>query len=356
MKIAILGTQGIPNKYGGFEQLVEYLVQNNDKQIQYIVFCSSKNYETKIDNYNGAKLVYLPFSANGLSSIVYDILSIIISLKYDKILLLGSSGALILPFLGGLKKKIILNIGGLDWQRSKWTLFVQKILKSFEKTAILNSGKLVSDNLGIKNYILNEYGRESVLIEYGGDHIQNISIEHNDLTKYPFLNGKYALAVARIQPDNNVEMIIEAFVTLKNINLVLIGNWKNSTFGIELKSKYINYSNILLIDAIYDNRVIDLIRSNCYLYIHGHSAGGTNPSLVEAMSFPLTIISYASIYNKFTTENKALYFNNSIELSNIVQNIELYNLDNIKNDLKEIAYRRYKWSIISEKYKELFNE
>jgi glycosyltransferase involved in cell wall biosynthesis len=138
--------------------------------------------------------------------------------------------------------------------------------------------------------------------------------------------------------------------------LVIVGNWKNSEYGIELKVTFSNIPNIHLYDPIYNQREIDLIRGNAALYIHGHSAGGTNPSLVEAMYLGLPIMSFDVSYNKTTTENKAIYFSSSavlIKQLNITSETEL---EYLRNEMKSIALRRYTWDVIASQYAVLIKE
>jgi len=355
-KISIIGTCGIPNKYGGFEELAENLVKYLSNYYDIKVFCSSRHNKNGPKIYNGARLKYLPLKANGIESIFYDLISLLLSVFDDKILLLGCSGGLLMPFLFFLRKKIILNIGGLEWQRSKWPKMAQKFLKISERVAIYLSKVIVSDNKAIKEYIKNEYGRDSYLIEYGGDTAFSVTCTDEDYKKYPFLKKKYALGIARIQEDNNVEIILKAFLTYYNFPIVFIGNWDNSRYGRKLFNKYKSDKNIILLESIYDKRILNLIRSNCYVYLHGHSAGGTNPSLVEIMYLGKPIIAYASKFNLYTTENKALYFYDLNSLIDILNSLESINLDNIKEEMKKIAEEKYKWEIISNKYKILFDD
>lgn len=351
-KIAIVGIQGVPNKYGGFETLVEFLIEYLHEDFEIVVYCSSREYKKKQRYYKKARLIYLPFSANGIQSIIYDSLSILISLKYDKILVLGSSGGILFPLLKPFKKKIVLNIGGQDWKRAKWSPLVQKFLKTSERLAILNSNCIISDNKGIQNYIKKEYKKESHLIEYGGDQVEKIEKSIWDLQEYEFLSFRYAFTVTRIQKDNNIELILSAFSNNVDLPIVIVGNWKSSNYGISLKHKYSSKENIILLDAIYDKRKLNLLRSNCEVYIHGHSAGGTNPSLVEAMFLSLPIFAYRSGFNENTTENKAIYFSNAEELNQQIRNRSNLNLSKIGESMLEIAKRRYQWKIITNKYKE----
>jgi glycosyltransferase involved in cell wall biosynthesis len=140
------------------------------------------------------------------------------------------------------------------------------------------------------------------------------------------------------------------------MNLVIVGNWNNSKYGIALKESYKDIKNILLLDPIYNQREIDLIRSNATLYIHGHSAGGTNPSLVEAMYLSLPVIAFNVSYNKTTTENKALYFSSSENLVTHLESISEFKLQELRKEMKTVANRRYTWDVISKQYELLIKE
>jgi glycosyltransferase involved in cell wall biosynthesis len=354
MKLAIVGTQGIPNNYGGFETLAEYLVEYLAKEIDITVFCSSKDIDVKLPYYKGAKLKYIPVTSHGSFGIVYDSISLLLAAtKYDKILFLGFGGGFVMPFLKKYKSKIILNIGGLDWKREKWSTFAQKVIKRAEEQLVKNSGNIVSDNLGIQQYIKEEYGKESILIAYGGDQAKKREITKDWLRKYLFLKSDYAFSVTRIQPDNNIDMILEAFADQTILPLVMVGNWDSSSYGKETRAKFSGKENLILLDAIYDREKLDVLRSNCKIYIHGHSAGGTNPSLVEAMHLGLPVFAFASGYNEYTTKNKAIYFRDKAELISLINKYRLINLEQIGNNLKQIAEKDYVWSLIADKYKKV---
>jgi hypothetical protein len=172
MRISIIGTAGIPARYGGFETLAENLVKNKISDIQYTVFCSAKLYQKQQSEYLGARLKYINVKANGIYSIWYDLISMLLSLRSDVMLILGVSGSLFLPIIRLLYRgKIITNIDGIEWKRNKWNRFARFILRMSEKTAVKFSDVLIGDNQGILDYIIQEYNKEAVLIEYGADHV-----------------------------------------------------------------------------------------------------------------------------------------------------------------------------------------
>lgn len=357
MKVSIIGTVGVPAKYGGFETLVDQLIRHNQTEdLQYAVFCSRKSYKDERWVYHGAKTEYIPLNANGIQSILYDIISLIkANKKSDAILILGVSGCVFLPvFRLFSKKKLIINIDGLEHKRDKWNKWIRKFLKFSEKMAVKYGDVIVADNKGIQDYVTKEYGVESELIAYGGDHVlENIEEDstNNILTKYNLKKNQYSLGICRIEPENNVHLILEAFENAKK-PIVFIGNWDKSEYGKELVNKYQSSDYVKITPACYDITVLNVLRSNCQFYIHGHSAGGTNPSLVEAMFFGRPLIAFDCIYNRETTENKADYFKDVNSLKSIISS----NRNFIENGeiMKEIAEDKYKWSYISKQYESLY--
>jgi len=350
-KIAIIGTNGIPSKYGGFETLVEYLAEYLGTQYDITIYCSSKTSIDKKSFYKNCKLEYIPLNANGWQSIIYDIVSIFKShKKFDKILVLGCSGSIVMPLLLNYRNKFIMNLGGLDWQRSKWGFYTRKFLKFSEKMAVKYSGDVISDNLGIKEYLRKEYNCDSILITYGGDQVEKIAPQNSHLEKYPFLKSGYAFSVARIQPDNNIDMLLESFDETSPFPIVIVGNWHHSTYGKNILKKFINHPNIILLNAIYDQKELNILRSNCKVYLHAHSAGGTNPALVEAMNLSLPILTYDCVYNRYTTNSKALYFADSEELSKKIKSLSEDDLNTLGKNMYAIAKDIYQWEKIAKLY------
>ena len=353
-KVAIIGTQGIPANYGGFETLVENIIGDNcSNDIQYTVFCSSKDMPSKIKEHKGARLKYVPLRANGVQSIPYDIMSMMRSIRgYDTILILGVSGCIFLPvFKLFCRKKVIVNIDGLEYRRAKWKGWVKKFLKFSEKCAVRFANVIITDNKGIQDYVKQEYKKETTLIAYGGDHaLIDLAQERETeiLKQYGLEAGGYSMSVCRIEPENNCHMTLEAFKNSKE-KLVFIGNWHRNDYSRKLKEEYSKYSNITLLNSIYDLDILYTLRKNTRYYIHGHSAGGTNPSLVEAMFFGRPILSFDVIYNRETTKNKAHYYTNADDLQQLIK----LGVDNGK-ELKQIASEEYTWSKIAKEYEALY--
>lgn len=353
-KIAIIGTVGVPASYGGFETLVENMIgKNASEDVEYLVYCSGKSYKERLVSYKGAKLDYISLKANGFQSTPYDIISMIKTTnKFDVALVLGVSGCIFLPiFRLWFKKKLIVNIDGLEHRRGKWGKFAKWFLLKSEAMAVKYADVIIADNKGIQDYVTETYHKDSVMIAYGGDHVEReVSGEKQQevLRKYGVKSGDYAISVCRIEPENNCHVILEAF-SKTNKNLIYIGNWERSEYGRELKEKYSKCPNINVHSPEYDLDTLYVLRSNAKEYIHGHSAGGTNPSLVEAMFFGKPILAFDVLYNRATTCEKAYYFKNTEELVSLLSQEDLNG-----KAMHEIAQEQYTWKIIASQYEALY--
>lgn len=360
LRVAVIGTTGLPARYGGFETLAHHLVDQLGEEMDFTVYCSNKYFAkstSRLSVFNGAKLVYLPLNANGYQSILYDMISILHAIrKSDVLLVLGVSGAMLLPFVKMFsKKKILVNIDGQEWKRPKWNWVAKKILGFSEKLAVRYADVVISDNVVIQKYVQDCYGLTNVnLIEYGGDHVCKQPLTAMHLENFPFLNEPYAFNVSRIEPENNIHMILDAFSRAPHQKLVMVGLWNHGEYGMKLRDKYSNFSNIHLLDPIYDQDQLNALRSNANFYVHGHSAGGTNPSLVEAMCLGLPILSYGIDYNRETTNHRARYFNNPEELLNQLHFFTEEDLSRMGIELQQYGLQKYAWPRIASLYAAAF--
>jgi glycosyltransferase involved in cell wall biosynthesis len=350
--LAIVGTVGLPANYGGWETLVENIISPLTNEYNVTVFCSSKRYKKKPTEYLDAKLEYINLDANGVQSIFYDIASLWKARKFDNVLILGTSGCIALPIFRAITNcKYFLNIDGLEWKRQKWSFVAKSYLRLSEYFGCKSSHELISDNAVIRDYILDTYSRRSHLIAYGGDRPD--TAENGDVEVSQEERKPYFFSVCRIEPENNTHLILEAFKVHDDADLIFVGNWDSSNYGRSMRELYGSEKNITLLDPIYDRDALDFYRENCIAYLHGHSAGGTNPSLVEAMSLGLPIFSFDVNFNRETTENEALYFKDVPELIELVVRAELATLVPLRSRMKEIADRRYTWGSVSGLYVEL---
>lgn len=356
-RIAIIGTVGVPGNYGGFESLAENLVNYNTAAADgpaLSVYCSANAFPDRPKHHGSAQLRYIPLDANGPQSILYDALSLFDAVRRgeNRLLLLGVSGALVLPLVRLVSRaRIITNIDGIEWKREKWKGLAKAILRASEWAAVRFSHQVIADNQAIADYVSGTYDRACEVISYGGDHA--IATEPDSAATVG-LPSSYALALCRIEPENNVAMILEAFSGL-DMPLVFVGNWKKSEYGRKLEARYAGHPTITIHDPVYEPRRLRAIRERASIYIHGHSAGGTNPSLVEMMHFGIPVLAHGCTFNRYSTEGRARYFESAHELAELLRKLIPADAAQIGFDMREIAQRKYTWDQIGKAYFDLLD-
>lgn len=358
-KIHIVGTHGVPARYGGFETLADFLCQNLKDDFELTVYCSAHKYPLKEKEYHGAKLKYISLEANGFKGIFYDLITYAQALLSADVILylspVGSGFMTPLKFLTG--KKVIVNHGGLnEWEREKLSTIQKMWAKFNHRIAARYSDFNISDNFLYQKSLKYNFKANSNVIRYGADHVNKIKlIDSRFKDKYLFVKDNYAVSVSRAQLDNNIHIVLEAFETFSTYKIVLVSNWSISKYGIDLKEKYSGHPNMILLDAIYDKEELDYIRGNALVYIHSHSRCGTAPSLVEAMYLKNAIISFDVQTNRETTKNKAIFFSSAVSLTEELNRLELKDLTLNKETMFDIASKEYTWKTISNQYKVLIN-
>lgn len=354
MKVAIIGSVGVPASYGGFETLVDNLARYHEAQgmdCELTIYCSAKVYHERPGRFHGASLIYVPLNANGAQSLPYDLWSMLSAWRRgtDVLLVLGVSGAIGIPLLRLLTSmRIVTNVDGIEWKRAKWRGLSRWFLRFSERIASKWSHDVIADNIEIARHVMRSYGVACSVIPYGGDHVLDMraSASAAELGLPP----EYALSICRIEPENNVAMILEAFARQDAVPLVFVGNWNASPYGQNLRQAYSAAAHLHLLDPIYDAGKLRTLHDNAALYLHGHSAGGTNPSLVEAMHCHAMILAFDCGFNRATTEDAAEYFQNADQLVRLLERVASSDLAPKPGVMKEIADRRYRWPVVACEY------
>ncbi len=352
----VVGIVGVPGQYGGFETLVEYLLDAKGLKSECVhVFCERNASVKRLQTYKGARLVYLPFKANGWQSILYDAMGMLVgAFKGSHVLVLGTSATIFLPLFRVLfpRARFITNMAGLEWSRSKWGWLARKILLLNEWAAARFSHSLIADNEGLIDYVRGRYGVEGEYIAYGGDQYLNLDSDGRVFDEWKLPRFGYDFAIARAQSDNNMEVLLDAYARL-NTPLVYVSNWDSSEYGKSLKEKYSSFSNIHMIGPVYSAEKVAALHRGAEIYVHGHSSGGTNPTLVEAMWSGLPILAFDVTFNRYTTEGAARYFTSSDELVALRRSVSREILQSNGAKHAEAARRRYSWASVCERYVEV---
>ena len=359
MKIAIVGTRGVPNYYGGFEQFAEffsvYLVEKGHEVYVY----NSHDHPFQEKTFHGVNIIhqYDPEHKLGtFGQFIYDFNCIMDSRKrdFDIILQLGYTSNSIWYFLLPKKSIIITNMDGLEWKRTKYSKPVQQFLKFAERLAATSSDYLISDSLGIEKFLKARYNKESTYIAYGAHPFTNPN--EAILKEYNLGKGFYNMIMARFEPENNFEMVLDGVVMSEEKMSILVIGKHNTKYGEYLKNKYKSHSHIRFLGGIYNLEHLNNLRFFSNLYFHGHSVGGTNPSLLEAMASRAFIMAHDNDFNKAILKENGHYFSNPNEVKNILNTIKKNdNLQLVQNNFDAIV-NEYNWDKINGEYLQLFEE
>jgi len=379
--VFIIGSKGIPAKYGGFETFVEYLTKMKvSKDITYHVSCMAE--DEKEFYYNNVRCfnVKVP-NIGSAKAVLYDILSIKECLKYIKKNNLKNSIVYVLacrigPFFAKYKKafeklgvQVFVNPDGHEWKRSKWNYYIRQYWKLSESLMVKHADLLVCDSKGIETYIQKDYASYSpktTFIAYGAA-VENSSLGneatklvdwHNKHSVKPF---EYYLIVGRFVPENNYELMIREFMASNSKkDLVIISNVEQNSFYQDLlnNTKFDNDSRIKFVGTVYDQELLQKLREQAYGYFHGHEVGGTNPSLLEALASTRLNLLLDVVFNKEVGAEGAVYFNKeSGNLAELIDNADLYSQEHIERlstKAKQRIIDEYSWEKIVHEYETLF--
>ncbi|CEP94204.1 glycosyltransferase [[Clostridium] sordellii] len=379
--VFIIGSKGIPAKYGGFETFVEKLTEfKKNNNIKYHVSCLANN--NNEFQYNNARCFNVNVKNIGSArAVIYDIKALKECVKYIKTNKLDNSIVYILacrigPFVKKYKKelnsmgiKVYVNPDGHEWKRSKWNYIIRKYWKMSERLMVKNADLLVCDSKGIESYIkkyYSQYNPKTTFIAYGADvYKSKLSDESQELiewyNEFYIKPQQYYLIVGRFVPENNYEVMIREHIKSKtDKDLVIISNVEENKFYKELlyKTKFDRDKRIKFVGTVYDQELLKKIRENAYGYYHGHEVGGTNPSLLESLSSTNLNILLDVVFNKEVGKNGALYFNKEYgNLSNVIEKADKLSIEEIKQlqvNAKKRIDEEYTWDYVVNKYEQLF--
>jgi len=355
MKIAIIGTRGIPNYYGGFEQFAQYLAKGLTQKGFEVTVYNSHTHPYQKKTWNGVNIVHckdLEYKMGTAGQFIYDLNCILDARKkqYDVILQLGYTSNSVWGWLLPKKTIVTTNMDGLEWKRTKYSGLVRNFLKHAEKLAVKYSDHLIADSMGIQEYLYAKYNKQAVFIPYGADIFKDnhcLLLEEFDLTPY-----EYDMLIARLEPENSIEIILDGRAKSNCKRKFLVVGSHNTSYGEYLKKKYAPFCDIKFIGGIYDINKLNNLRYYTNLYFHGHTVGGTNPSLLEAMASGSLVCANDNPFNRYILEADALYFKTpndvTLYINEVKYNQPVYQ-QFIANNRKKIE-EKYSWDNIINQY------
>jgi len=304
MKIAILGSRGIPAAYGGFETIVETLSRGLCRK-GFTVFVSCESRGFAISSYEGVGILRVPILSlfRPFSEVLYDALSLLFASFFCDIVYIlgyGSSFFYFIPKL--LRRTLIVNPDGLEWKRRKFGRLSRSLLKVAEAVAVRSASHVAADSEEIRKYLALKYRRRVEFLPYGVARPQISASSSLDLAP-----DSYCLIVARLEPENNIDLMIQEFSRSKTSRqLVIVGDSASAAY----KHRLIELADyrVKFLGAIYDKVLLDSIRAHSLIYLHGHEVGGTNPSLLESLASGNAVVALDVPFNREVGGSACLYF------------------------------------------------
>ncbi|HEP7585357.1 TPA: DUF1972 domain-containing protein [Streptococcus pyogenes] len=377
--VFIIGSRGLPAKYGGFETFVEELISHqSSKNIRYHVACLSDTKHKVHFDYKGADCFYLnPPKLGPARVIAYDMMAITYALSYSDqnqiqnpiFYVLGNTvGAFIALFVKQIHNRggrFFINPDGLEWKRSKWSRPVQAYLKFSEKQMTRQADLVISDNIGIDRYLKQVYPWSKTYFIAYGTQTQPSRLTTADskvrayFQTFDIREKDYYLILGRFVPENNYETAIKEFMASSTKrDLVIICNHEGNAYFKQLlaETECDKDPRIKFVGTLYDKELLAYIREQAYAYIHGHEVGGTNPGLLEALAHTNLNLVLGVDFNQSVAKSAALYWSKQKgQLAELINQVDAgFDSDHLGKEAKAIIQEHYTWEKIVGEYEALF--
>jgi len=359
MKIAILGTRGIPAKYGGFETCAEEISVDLVKRgHEVIVYGRKGNHDDSLKHYKGVRLFHIPYIKGKItetfSNTFFSMLHVLTQrVNVIYVMNAANSPLCLIPKIFG--KKVVINVDGLEWKRKKWGKFARKYYQFAEKLSTIFSNRIISDSLGIKEYYQKRYKTDSTFIAYGAQIEESENPEI--IEEYGLKPNEYFFIASRLEPENNADLTVKAFEKVKTEKKLVIAGGANYKSGYIKELRETKDSRIVFLGPVYKDGHIKELHCNCYAYVHGNEVGGTNPALLKALGYGNTVLSLNVPFNaEVISDAGILYERSADDLAEKMQ----FLIDNpeYRAGFRSKAINRileeYTWGKITDKYEKFF--
>ena len=359
--LAILGTRGIPALYGGFETFAEELsIRLVQRGVDVTVYCESEK-GAQPDAYRGVHLVHIPASRLGpLTTIVFDLRCLWHARKaFDVVYMLGY-GASVFTFIPRLwGTKVWINMDGVEWARSKWGGGAKLWFKLMESAAMWTPDRVIADAMGIFRHLQSRHFHlpPVSVIPYGAPVISEAP-DADLLNEWQLAAGKFYLVVCRLEPENSVKEILKGYLQSDSKHPLVVVGSINPAKGYVNELLQMNNGRIRFIGPVYDKRKLQTLRYHTLAYLHGHTVGGTNPSLLEALGCGNLVIAHDNAFNREVAGDVAVYFSHEQDIAKRIIAVESYPMEQarrMKSMAQERVEKSYDWDGVTNKYFRLLN-
>lgn len=356
LKISLIGTRGVPAHYGGFETAIEEVGRRLvDQGHEVTVYCRGTAKEDRASSYLGMKLVHLPaMRRRSLETLSHTAVSVVHALfrRPDVAIVFNAANAPMLPLLGLGRIPFATHVDGLEWKRAKWGPIGQKYYLLCERLSVWWSKELIADAQGIADYYASKFLRATRLITYGAPQLPEAPASR--LAELGLESGKYHLVVARFEPENHVEMIVRGYSQSRSkLPLVVVGSAPYA----ELYTQQVHAAaneQVRFLGGVWDQQLLDELYSHSLAYWHGHSVGGTNPSLLRALGAGAAINAYDVNFNREVAQQAGEYFSSADSAAELFNRTE-EQVDAVRHRA-QIARQRamdYDWDEVARAYERL---
>jgi glycosyltransferase involved in cell wall biosynthesis len=369
-RIALLGSRGIPAKYGGFETFAERVAPALAAEGREVWVSCEGTASPRPSEYKGVKLFYFPLKPfrRVFYETIYDIYSLVrASLTCDCVIMLGYGAGFFFFIPKLFRKKIAVNVDGREWTREKYNSLEKTALHVNELFALRYADVAIADARAIQAWLKESQATEATFIPYGVDVPARVQWDPSRLRVLPgdvdhLEIGEYFLIVARLERDNNISTMVEGLLTARtDKKLVIVGNFLDSSYEDSIHAliaEHRGQGRVAFSGGIYEKDLLTMLRQHCFAYLHGHSAGGTNPSLLEAMIARNLIIAHDNQYNREVCDGFALFFNDPASLRTLIESVvdqpEAYHT--LRDGAFDRAKNEYAWSRVFRDYEALLDD
>jgi rhamnosyltransferase len=368
IKLGVLGTRGLTNKYGGNETFIDYLVHGLDTDLFDIyVYAETHSKEKRIVQVNNnIYTIEIPFRkmAGPLKRAWFDVDNMLDSINWgmDIALLIGVGAGISVksfyPQLRISKTKLVLHPDGLEWRRSRFPFYAKAMILGWYRKMLNIADDVVIDSQVLEGYLRDMgYSKRLHFIPYGAEIVSD-DVRLPDLEeRFNIKPGEYYMVVSRMVPENHILEIAKGFLRSDtNKKLILVANNTGDSYQRKVEGICKKSDRVILTGPIYDRKLLQGLRKGAFAYIHGHSVGGTNPSLLEAMAAGNAVIAFDVPFNREAAEGAAVFFDGIDSLASCINNLDRdkEQYERMKLNAVNIISQRYTWDSVVKKYKDLF--
>ncbi len=359
LRIALMGTRGVPARYGGFETAVEEVGQRLvARGHEVVVYCRSGKGTQRQAEYRGMKLVHLPsLRTRSLETLSHTALSVghLFFRRADVAIVFNSANSPWLPVVRAAGVPVATHVDGLEWKRAKWGPVGKRYYRIAESLAVRWSDALIADAAGIQDYYRAEFGVESTYLAYGAPILEGHAADR--LSELDLTPGNYHLVVARFEPENHVHVVVEGFVhSGASLPLVVVGSAPYSD-GYTQHVISLGDERVRFVGGLWDQELLDQLYANARIYWHGHSVGGTNPSLLRAMGAGTATNAFDVNFNREVLGLNGEYFTDAADIPALVHAAEASESETLLRGKKvQSDALAYDWDRVAEGYERLCRE